>query len=217
MGWLSSAISVVSSTVSTISSGISRFCSTVVPKIAPVLSQGVQVVRKFCDIAEKVLNQYQVLPPNEKIEVVGDRVIQASEQGIVPDNFARYDEYLETIRGFELDPKKTLSNELSDKIYTGLSVCSSALDEKLNMQEGTVEKLWVLTAKNMDYFNIDRMSVISETTDIKSIIDYFEGNLGPAKAVNAEKVLVTIEKTYSPEKDNQAIFTELDAIRRSVQ
>jgi len=215
---ISSAINMIVSTVSAIGPAISSFCAKVLPTIAPILKEGVEILKAVGRIAEALLVIFQIYTPDDKVEDMGDRSIQAGEKGITPDQFDDFDDYMEAIRNFELDPQRSAEISFEAKIIAGLAVGAKGLDEKINVADGTMANLWILAASNPDYFNTDRLkSIIDKASDMANVVAYFEGKLSPADAADTEKKLVDAEKSMSPEKDNKSIYSELDAASKSVQ
>ena len=72
--------------------------------------------------------------------------------------------------------------------------------------------LWPLVANNPEYFNSTRLSaLLSSTTDVISLLKYFEGKLGPAAAAETEGKIVAAEKAIAPQLSEEAIYAQLDA------
>ena len=213
MGFWSSVGNVVSNTINAIGTGISK----TVGVIAPLLSKAPTIVNQVVAIAQVVMAVVNILRPDEKVETIGDRAIQAAEEGVTPDKFDRYDEYMAAIRGFELDPRKTENYTDQEKVLAGLSVCSHALDEKLQMPAGTSGQLWLLTASNPAYFDAPRLENLISSERPADTINYFTGQLGPAAELKVEDRLLNLEKGLSPEKSDDAIFKELDAVKHDLR
>jgi hypothetical protein len=219
LGIIASISSAITSAVSSIGPAVSSFCANVLPRIAPILKQGLEILSTVCRIAEILMHVFNVFKPEDTVEDIGDRAIQASEkESITPDKFDDFDDYMEAIRNFELDPQRSAEISHEAKIVAGLAIGSKGLDEKLFVNDGTMANLWVLAASNPDYFNAERLeAILGKTVDITSIMQYFEGKLGPADTLETEKNLVDVEKSISPNKDEKTIYSELDAASRAVQ
>ncbi|MNJ37782.1 hypothetical protein D3C77_326160 [compost metagenome] len=119
---------------------------------------------------------------------------------------------MDEIRAFELDPAETKKITDAEKYAAGLAIGAHGLDEKFNVREGTMAHLWPLVANNPEYFNSTRLtSLLSTTTDVISLLKYFEGGLGPAASAETEGKIVAAEKAMAPEKTEEAIYAQLDA------
>lgn len=217
MGWFSSACSFVSSAftsaVSAIGSCISRTLST----FTPIIARGLETWCVVGAIAEAVCKCLGIFKQDEQIEEIGDRAMQATEAGVKPDNFDRYEEYIEAIRNFDLDPKKSESYDRKDLLVMGTTVASKGLDEKLQLADGTSSHLWLMAAANPDYFSGDRLQTIITSSNPMDVINYFSGKLGPASERSVESRLVAMEKALDPEKSEKVIFQELDSAQDAMR
>ena len=213
MGFWSSVSSFVSSVVSTVGSFVGKTLSVV----SPIIERSLDTWTKIGMVVEVICTLVDILKPDEKVEEIGGRAIQASEQGIKPDDFGSYEEYMEAIRNFELDPKKSESFDQKDLLIVGTSVCSKALDEKLKLSDGTSGYLWLMAAANPDYFSGDRLHKIITSPNPMEVIDYFSGKLGPATERSVESRLVAMEKAFDPDKSEKAIFQELDSAQDAMR
>ncbi len=220
MGIWSSVSNAISSAVSSISSAVTCIGSSIgksLGVLAPILGKELAVVNQVVKVSQVVLAVIDILKPNEKVEEIGDRAMQAADEGITPDQFNRYDKYMDAIRNFELDPKKSETYAPEDPILAGLSVCSHVLDEKLKLADGTSSQLWLLAAANPTYFDAQRLEKLISSENPVDFINYFTGKLGPAAELKVEDRLLRIEKELSPDKTDDAIFQDLDAVQHALR
>jgi hypothetical protein len=213
MGFLSSLGSAISSACSSIGSAISSAVSV----ISPTLSLGIEIVKAVSLVAQTVLKVLEIISPDEKLEDMGDKVQQASEAGITLEKFEKFDEYVQAIRNFELDPEKSKKTTEVEKLAVGLGFASLALENKYKGSDvNNLANLWNLVAKNPDYFTSERiLSMLPVTQDMKSIADYFGNKLDTKEALSVEKTLFDLDKSLSPNKSDDAIYKELDAAKDS--
>lgn len=211
---VTSLASAISTTIATIGPSVASFCTTVLPKIGPFLDKA----STFLSIAQTVLQVLQIFQPDDRLDDIGDRAIQAAENGIRPDDFDNFDDYMNEVRSFQLAPERSDALSPAEKYAAALAVASKGLDEKFNTLAGTMANLWLLPAINPDYFNATRLTaILGKTSDVLSIVNYFTGKLRPTDAVAMEKTLIASEQTLAPEKTEQAIFAELDGACRQAQ
>jgi hypothetical protein len=211
MGFWSSLGSICSSVASSISGAFSSALSA----ISPVLSMGLEAIKAVAQVAHTVLTALGIIQPEEKIDDLGDRVNQAAEAGIKPENYEKFDDYVQAIRSFDLDPEKSKKTTETEKLASGLSFASLALEDKYKGSDaGNLANIWNLVAKNPEYFSAEKIgSLLSATQDIKSIADYFDNKLNTKDALVAEQKLFDAEKSLSPEKTDNAIYANLDAAK----
>lgn len=206
--------SAISSTIAAIGPSVASFCTTVLPKIGPFLDKA----STFLSIAHTVLQVLQIFQPDDRLEDIGDRAIQAAENGIRPDDYDNFDDYMNEIRSFQLVPERSDELAPTEKYAAALAVASKGLDEKFDTLAGTMANIWLLPAINPEYFNATRLTaILDKTSDVLSIVNYFTGKLRPTDAVAIEKTLIAAEQMLAPEKTEQAIFAELDGACRQAQ
>ena len=210
-GLASAAVSVVSTAVSSIGPAVSGFCASVLPRIVPVLSTGMQVLSAVGQIARGVLSAVGVFRPEEKIDEMGERALQGADQGVKPENYDSTGQYIQALRELKIDPEKSAQWDDIQKTVAGLAIGSKGLEEKLNMPEGAAGNLWVLATANPGYFHADRLgSLLNHTHDIASVVRYFDGQLNLSDTVRVGDTLVQAERSLAPEKPEKTILKELD-------
>lgn len=209
---VTSVVAAVTPAIVSIGSAAASFCTTVLPKVVPALIGGLERLNTFVGVVQAVLQVMQIFRPGDQLKDIGDRSIQAARQDIKPENFESFEAYMDEIRAFELDRDASENISDAEKYAAGLAVGAHGLDEKFKVREGTMAHLWPLVANNPEYFNSTRLtSLLSSTTDVISLLKYFEGNLGPAAAAETEGKIVAAEKAMAPEKTEEAIYVQLDA------
>lgn len=209
---VASVVAAVTPVIASIGPAVASFCTTVLPKVVPVLIGGLEKLNTFVGVVQAVLQVMQIFRPGDQLKDIGDRSIQAARQDIKPENFDSFEAYMDEIRAFELDPAESKQITDAEKYAAGLAIGAQGLDEKFNVREGTMAHLWPLVANNPEYFNSTRLtSLLKSTTDVISLLKYFEGNLGPAAAAETEGKIVAAEKAMAPEKTEEAIYVQLDA------
>ncbi len=211
MGFWSS----VGSFCSGVASSIGGALSSALSAISPVLGMGLEVIKAVAQVAHTVLTALGIIQPEEKIDDLGDRVNQAAEAGIKPENYEKFDDYVQAIRSFDLDPEKSKKTTETEKLASGLGFASLALEDKYKGSDaGNLANIWNLVAKNPEYFSAEKIgSLLSTTQDIKSIADYFDNKLNTKDALVAEQKLFNTEKSLSPEKTDNAIYASIDVAK----
>jgi hypothetical protein len=213
-GIIASIGGAIASAVSSIGPAVSSFCTTVLPRIAPVLDQVGQILKTVANVVFSVL---EIFRPGEDVEEMGDRALQAAGQGITPEKFETFDEYMAEIRNFQLDPEKSAATGSAEKVTAGLAIGTVGLEKKFDTPEGALGPIWLLAAANPAYFTADRLiSIVQTGSHVLNIVRYFEGKLGPADAVNARDTLMDLERKRTPEMTDAALYEEISAARTAV-
>ncbi|WP_338844540.1 hypothetical protein V8J88_12930 [Massilia sp. W12] len=201
--------------VSTIGTAVAAFCTTTLPAILPVLTQSINVAYLAAKTISAVMQLFEVFSPNEQVEEVGDRALQAAEKEITPDKFEQFDDYMTQIRCFELDPEKSANYDASTKIAAGMAISSLGLERKLHLPEGSMGGLFVLATQYPEYFTISRlMAILAATKDVGMVVDYYADRLDISNVDYVETMLRGVEKTIQPDLDEQSIQAGLHAAKQ---
>lgn len=212
------AFTAIASAVTSIGPAVAGFCANVLPKIAPLLEKGLEILRVVGNIASTVSQVIGIFKSDESTEDIGDRAIQAADKGITPDGYETHGDYMNALRNFELDPEKSAKLTEPQKIMSGLAVAGRGLDEKFDTPEGTMGNLWVMAAAKPEYFTADKLTQYLKTgQDIMSIADYFEGKLGGGESLEVEDKLVELDKSTAPEQEEKSIRSQIYAAAEAVQ
>lgn len=221
----SSACSAIGGAFSAVFSSVAKVCSGVVSlaKVLPLPGM-LGVVVKAVTVLDAVFKVLGLLKPDEKTEELGDRVVQAHEAGIRPERFDSYDEYMQEIRAFELDPEKSEKITQLQKITSGLAVQTWGVEEKFG--EGAGELVPVILKDHYraegegkePYLTSERMGVYLDAIDtVKDVAAYFSGSLDTERHQQIEEKLVAAEKLNHPEKTEAEIYTQLDECTRATE
>lgn len=164
-----------------------------VPKVIAIVGMN---LLQFSSILSGIFKGLGLLSPEEDIHELGDKAIQAEEQGIKVENYDSYEEYLTAVKAFETDAEKSASITENEKIEKGIEVITATLVEAYGE---VIYDLFMLIAKNPQYFE-SRIPYYTEMqkTDSAAFSDvtrYIEG-----KETNMVKADETLSKMYSVEK-----------------
>ena len=110
-GFIAGIVSAVSSIV------------TAIKAIVPVLKAVANVVMNICQTLG-------LIKPEEKVEDLGDKAIQAGDEGIKPENYANYQDYVKAVQDFQVDPEKSKHITPEEKMAKALEVQANLLVEK---------------------------------------------------------------------------------------
>ena len=212
------AFSAVASVVSSIGPAVAGFCANVLPKILPLLEKGLELLTNVGNIANTVSTVLGIFNGKDTVEDIGNRAIQAAAKDITPDQFEYHADYMNALRDFDLDPRKSKTITPIEKTVAGMAVAGRGLDEKFGTPEGIMGNLWFLAATNPDYFDTERLTQWIKTgQDILSITDYFEGKLGGGEALEVEDKLVALDQAESPAQEEKSIRAQIYAAAEAVQ
>lgn len=217
LAFLTPIVSAVSAAVASIGPAVAGFCTNVLPTLAVYMEKGLEVMRVIAQVANTISTVMGILRPNETVDDMGDRAMQAAAQGMAPEQFDSHADYMDALRSFEFDPELNKGKPM-EKIVAGLAVVSAGMDDKLGMAEGTAGQLFALVGASPDYFSADRLTqYLQSGQDIAAVVDYFAGKLGGAESLDVEDSLVNLEKAHSPEQDDTSIRARLYEAQNTAQ
>lgn len=120
------------------------------------------IVDILCEIAKELEIYFGT---DEKIDELGDKVIQAEEKGIMACDFATYKEYINCLKDFEVNPERSKEIDGQDKCLRGLGCLVSGIAEKTGDTGLMVDLLFNVAVKseNLQHFLKDyKGEIISE-------------------------------------------------------
>ena len=164
--------------------------------------QAVAVIGQILMTVAKALGLIE--DDQQSVEDLGDKAIQAADEGIVPENYESYEQYLHDVENFELDPEKSVSIKQEEKIAKGAEVLLKAADEKLGTDGIVVVNLLNAMASNQDFFRefggaVDK--AIKENPELIKTISSFvaDRKLSDGEVDAMTDKMVDIIKTAKPE------------------
>ena len=186
----SSVVDSVCNAVSKVGSEVSSFVAKVAPTVIPIITTSSSALNTICRFASAFLQSLNIFKAGETVEDLGDRALQAAEKGITPDKFKNFDEYMDSLRNFNIDPD--VSSKTSDviKVVSGLGVSTLAVEDKFNAERGSLNGIWLLPIANSAYFTPERMESLLKTDSLKGdVLSYLDKNLAAGESRNFEKKL----------------------------
>ncbi len=176
---------------------------TAIKAIVPVLKAVANVVMSICQTLG-------LIKPEEKVEDLGDKAIQAGDEGIKPENYANYQDYVKAVQDFQIDPEKSKRISPEEKMAKALEVQANLLAEKA--PELGVEDYLNLIANHMDYFTPERSTelgklLLTESGAVVNVAEVMNGTeKNPDKIGEAYETLAKVEKQVDPTiSDNEAL------------
>lgn len=213
IGTLGSIGSVISSSIGSIGSALSAFATSVAPVLVNIINTLKPVAEAIGRFANAFLQGLGILKPDEKIEDMGERALQAAEKGITIDKFDNFDGYMDALRKFEPDQEIAAKRNPAEKLVAGLGVGTIGVEDKFHAERGTLNGLWLLPMTNPDYFTSVRMeSLLTSGRLVGDIFGYLEKHLSGGEARNIEKSLeVGTDGKALSETEKGELYGALDA------
>lgn len=190
-GCFSAIGSAISSAVGSIGSAVASFATKVAPAIGSILSKVPTVLATVSPWVNAISLALNIFRPNEKAEDIGDRALQAAaEKDIKPEKFPDFEQYMDALRNFDINPAVSKKTPLATKVVAGMAVATLGMEEKFKLSRGSLDSVWLLPATNPDYFTPER---------VKSLLEHgkFVGDVGAylEKRMSGEEAS-TFRKSY---------------------
>ncbi|MCC4264747.1 hypothetical protein LL240_09795 [Oceanimonas baumannii] len=182
--------SAIGRSVSAIGSALSSFAKGIGTVIGGVVEALAPVAKAIGNFANAFLQGLGILKPNESVEDMGNRALQAADEGITMDKFDDFNSYMNALRDFEPDPEKSKSYSPNTKLVAGLGVGTKGVEEKFNAEPGSLDAMWLLPMANPEYFTPERMQGLISAGRLGSdTFDYLEKRLTGGESRTFEKAL----------------------------
>jgi len=212
--FFSSIGSAICSVVSSIGSALSSFASGVGMVLTTVIEKFQPIAEAIGKVANALLSALGILRPNETIEEIGERALQAREHGITIDKFPNFDDYVKALRDFDLDEDLKRMRNPTERMVAGLGLGSLAIEKKFNLPEGSMGALWLLVAAKPEYFTADRLGEWIQNGRLAvNIYDYLQQKLSGEESSRFERGL-SVDMT---DAQKSALYDALDSAQRKVQ
>jgi len=171
----------------------------ILPNIVKVLPVSINelaiVLHAVAKIVESVAEALGLGQQN--VEDLGDRAIQVHDKGYRTEDFESYEEYVQFIKDFELDPEKSAQIRPEVKAAYGIKVLSEQVEAKYGFKLGD---FLPVIASNVDYFTADRVLAIRDAfakanMAVGDLGAYMEYKLNGTEMGKVEDALVKAEST----------------------
>jgi len=197
-GLVSGAISAISSVVSTIGGALAGVASNLLKLAGPLLGQ-VSTVIKVVGI---LLN---ILKPNEEVEELGAKALEAEQKAEDFNSNAEYIDYLR--KDIKLDKEKFEKANDVEKIArtaVGASIVTKGIEENKGFEIPTM--FWVKVAEQaLKAKEINALIDAFKGDKLGTFIDYSDGKLSYKDEVKTGDKLAEIYKGLEPELSKEEI------------
>ena len=151
------------------------------------------------------------LTETEEPEVLGDKIIQAEEEGISPEKYETYREYMQAVDDFEIDKEKSQGIPTEEKVIRAIDATAKVLEEKY--PDSDMEGLLTAASspENQEYFTSERFGLIAKEIEndpelVDSLSKLLNGKeIGEKEYYNLLDTLTSIEHKLYPEKTETEI------------
>ncbi len=201
---------VISTVASTLGSAFSTIMSTIGTTIGTILEKGEAFISKIIEGVNGLLQGLGILKPNERIDEMGERALQAAQKGITPDRFDNFDQYLNALRNFPLDPEMAKNRPAIERQAAAIMLSTSALKDKWDLTDRQSFAVLTLMGASNGYFTPERVRDWVATGRLASdVFDYLDRRLSGEDAARVERRL----STGLSDDEKRQLYVALDEVR----
>lgn len=193
---ISRGYNAVCETVGKIGSSVASFANTMKPVLGPILLTVAHVVphpvvKAVATFANALLHSLDVFKPEENVQDMGARALQAAEHGITPSKYDNdFEEYMTDLRKFDLNVELADKYTKVEKFVAGLGLATAGIESKFNAEPGSLSSIWLLPATNGDYFTPERVKGwLEHGKMIGDVSAYLENRMSGEEASDFRKGL----------------------------
>ncbi len=181
-----------------------------VTAVLPTLYQAIAVGALLFQVVPQILKGLGLIEEDEEIDDLGDRAIQAEFEGITPEKFDSYGDYMKAVKEFNCDPAKSAVIDEQKKQEKGVEILTCSWVEKFGNGILDVFKCIAEHPQLADYFNENRLPLLREANEgdsdtFANVARYLQG-----RETDMEKADQTLDKMFDIEKklDPSASFDD---------
>ncbi len=192
-----------------------------VSKSLAVVGLAVEGLKTIGSAISGIAKALGIVKPERKVEDLGDRAMQAEENGMSPEDYQDYQAWVKAIEedDWGYDPEKNKDMPIEKKILKGVEVSSAVVMEKFPEFPNIADFLTV-NEKNVDFFTIERMDEIGKIAETDrdafgNIVNYVTGTEKDHMIIDATTdVMMDMEKRLSPNMSDADAYTKVASYRK---
>ena len=191
---------------------------TIASTFASALVVGSDIFLKVSTALTAFANTLGVIDEKDP-ERLGNKIIQAEEEGIKPEKYEKYEDYMKEIGEFEIDEEKSKEIDKNEKLLRGTDAAAKVIESKFPEHDVTGFMTSVaLSDENKKYFASDSFKeILNEVKDNPDVIDSLSKLLHGKDMSEQEYYdvidrLSTIEKRLDPSKSESEIAERLRSL-----
>lgn len=208
---------ILSSLGSVLSSALS-----VVSKLVPALIKIVGVaLEKFSGALEAFFKELGLIEPEENMEDLGDRALQAEQDEFAPikiEDFDSHEKYLAAVREYEVDAEKSALIPQDDKLHKAIEIL---LASAIAQYGQPMSEFGQIVMSNPEFYSkAGRLSefaslIRSNPEAFAEVLNYIENkSMSTEKNDAAFGKLVDMEKKISPEATDAEIWATVSDMKK---
>lgn len=203
-------------------SGIASVLSVVVTKLVPSLIKIVGTsLEKLSTVLENFFKELGLIEPNDNIEEIGDKALQAEQDDLHPikiEDFDSHEKYLAAIKEYEVDLEKSALILKDDKLHKAIEILLGMAIAQYGQPMSVFSQIVV---SNPDFYSkagrLDEFAglIRSDPKTFAELINYMENkSMSTEKNDAAFDKLVEMEKKINPDAPDSEVWTAVSNMKK---
>ena len=203
-------------------SGISNVLSVVANTFAPLLSKILgPTLEKLGRAFEAFFRELGLIEPEEKVDEIGDRALQAEVDEVNPvriETFDNHEKYLAALKEYEPNPEQSALIPQDDKMHKGLEILLGMAIARYGQQMGEFGQI---VLNNPEFYSqLGRLAALGNiardnTETFGDIVNYIAGkSMSSEKSDVAIDALIDVEKKVNPEATDAEIVKTVSDMKK---
>ena len=192
-------LSCITGFISTAAGAISSMATSVASKLGETVLGVLKIVSAIVETVATVLN---VIRQDEKIDILGEKTLQAAEAGITIESCGNdFSKYQHEIRNFQIDPEKAKNRCQEDRLSAGIAFVEQGISQKYPSLN--IASVYPLFAMKSDFFTPVRVASYAQTAvelqyNFNKIKSFFDGSCSLSDKKKTEDFIHTAESKFNP-------------------
>lgn len=218
---IASVVSSIGSTLSSVASGVADAVKTLAPVLTEWAGKISPIAQVICQCIEIVAKLCGILQQDETVEEIGERSLQAEEEGITLESCDNdYNAYMKRLREFEMDPSKAEARPEWEKRLAGSLVVEKGIEElSPNM---STKDIWPLLARCAEFFTSERLTTYAKLAKEQGVPfgETLAKFFSPDENVHVDKkdkdFVYSAEKAFNPSSTTNQMAQAFREVREAV-
>lgn len=175
---------------------------------------GAIVIEIVVAIAES-LGVEDDLENEESLQDIGDKIIQAEEEGIFAESFDDFNDYRLAINNFEVDPEKSKEISTEDKMARAIKYLMQGIADKTGTSMESINDFTTGIDRNKDFFDEFKSGIIGEIGKNNDFISEL-GRFMTDEKIDYKSYDAMIDKLTDIIKQSHPDMSEIDANNKAI-
>ena len=192
----------------------------VIKNMKVFLGLAIEVAKLVGNILTEIVKALGIINPDENATDLGDKALQAEAQGIVPEKYDNYQEYLKAVQNFEIDPEKSTGFSDIEKLSKRVELIALGANEKFKNMDILPLVLVMVTVFPPVMLTGPAMSTLGTLIAknpalMSALIGYLDGSLKNGKDLRvAQEAIVEVLRANNPNLKEEELRKQAAAYRK---